>query len=427
MNGKGHALPAGRMPHAQPTEGPGKRLRILSLSLAFPNPAEPGFGVFVRSRLMHMARIADVKVVAPLAVIDYAAIWSGTRRRIRAIPEQRWDEGLEIFHPRWLYPPGAGGLLMLFLLVSLLPRMSKLRRRYRFQLIDAHFGHPAGAAAALLSSAFRCPFMVTLRGDEVRHATYRLRRYWMGWALRRACRVIAVSERLRQFAIGLGVAPERICTIPNGIDRRIYFPRDRVAMRSKHGIAPDKLMLLTVGHLIELKGHHRVIAALSKLRERGISAELWIVGSAGRAGRYEGTLRSLVRELGLVDYVHFVGSLAPEMVAEYMSSADVLCLASSREGWPNVVHEALGCGTPVVASDVGGVPDLIPSPNYGVVVPIGDQKALETALEEALHRHWNRPGIAAWAQSRSWEQVAAEVIRQAQQGIGEHNRMQERK
>ena len=184
--------------------------------------------------------------------------------------------------------------------------------------------------------------MVTLRGDEVRHATYALRRYWMGWALRRACRVITVSERLRQFAISLGVAPERTCTIPNGIDGCIFFPRDRVAMRNKHGIGPDKRMLLMVGHLIELKGHRRVFAALRKLRGRGISAELWVVGSAGRAGRYEGTLRNLVREMGLTDYVHFVGSLAPEMVAEYMSAADVLCLASSREGWPNVVHEGLG-------------------------------------------------------------------------------------
>jgi teichuronic acid biosynthesis glycosyltransferase TuaC len=130
--------------------------------------------------------------------------------------------------------------------------------------------------------------------------------------------------------------------------------------------------------------------------------------------------------LGLADHVHFVGGVPPEVLAEYMSAADVFCLASSREGWPNVVHEALGCGTPVVASDVGGVPDLIPSQDYGTIVPIGNQEELETALRNALLHEWNRPAIAAWAQSRSWQQVASEVICQARQGIAEYQEMRGR-
>jgi glycosyltransferase involved in cell wall biosynthesis len=313
----------------------------------------------------------------------------------------------------------------LFLLASLLPKVRQLRRRYPFQLLDVHFGHPAAAAAALLSAAFKCPFVVTLRGAETRHATYALRRYGMSWALRRACRVITVSERLRQFAIDLGVAPDRICTIPNGINPRIFFQRDRAAMRRKYGIAPQQIMLLSAGNLIELKGHHRVIAALDALRRQGISAGLWIAGSAGREGRYEGKIHSLIRDMAIEEQVHFVGRVAPEVLAEYMSAADVFCLASSREGWPNVVHEALGCGTPVVASDVGGVPDLLPSSEYGIVVPVGDQSALETALREALLKTWNREAIAAWGQSRSWEQVAEEVVRHVRQGIAEDQQLRE--
>jgi teichuronic acid biosynthesis glycosyltransferase TuaC len=231
--------------------------------------------------------------------------------------------------------------------------------------------------------------------------------------------VITVSERLREFAISLGAAPERVCTIPNGINVRIYFQRDRDAMRRKHGIPSDQLMLLSAGYLIERKGHHRVITALAALRRDGLPAGLWIVGTAGREGRYEKKIRDLVIELGLSEDVHFVGGVPPEVLGEYMSAADVFCLASSREGWPNVVHEALGCGTPVVATDVGGVPDLIPSQEHGFVVPIGDQEALENALRSALLQTWNRPAIAARAQSRSWEQVAEEVIREARQGITE--------
>jgi glycosyltransferase involved in cell wall biosynthesis len=399
----------------------GSKLRILSLSLAFPNPADPSLGTFVRSRLHHMADMAEIKVMAPRALVDYAAIWSGSGKK-RSVPSQRWEDSLEVFHPRWLYPPGVGALNTFFLLGALLPRVWQVHRRYRFQLIDAHFGHPTAAVAALLSIAFRRPFLVTLRGDETRHGTYPLRRYCMKWSLRRACRVITVSERLRQFAIGLGAAPERVCCIPNGIDAGIYFQRDRRAMRIKHGIAPDQLMLLSAGYLIERKGHHRVIEALAALRNRGIDVGLWIAGAAGREGRYEGALRDLVHKTRLEQHVRFLGGVPPEVLAEYMSAADVFCLASSREGWPNVVHEALGCGTPVVASDVGGVPDLIPSPEYGVIVPIDDRQTLETGLAQALLRQWNRSAIETWAQSRSWDHVAEEVIHQAQQGMAEDRR-----
>jgi teichuronic acid biosynthesis glycosyltransferase TuaC len=424
MNGSARAFLEGlEMQDPGIFDGNCNKLRILSLSLAFPNPAEPGLGTFVRSRLRHMISLAEIKVMAPLAVLDYAAIWSGTSRKTWTVPRQRWDEELEVFHPRWLYPPGAGGLSAFFLLTRLLPKVGRLRRRFRFHLIDAHFGHPSALVAALLSTTFACPFVVTLRGDETRHATYALRRYWMSWALRRACRVITVSEPLRQFAIGLGVAPDRVCTIPNGINVHIYFQRDRQAMRRKHAIPPDQLMLLSAGYLIERKGHHRVIRALGALRRQGIAAGLWIVGTAGREGRYEQKIRDLVVEMGLEGHVHFVGGVPPEVLAEYMSAADVFCLASSREGWPNVVHEALGCGTPVVATNVGGVPDLIPAPEYGSVVPIGDQEALETALRNALMQTWNRRAIAVWAQSRSWEQVAEEVIREARLGIAEDQRV----
>ena len=87
-------------------------------------------------------------------------------------------------------------------------------------------------------------------------------------------------------------------------------------------------------------------------------------------------------------------------------------LASDREGWPNVVHEALACGTPVVATDVGGVPDLIPGSDFGIVVPPGDQTSLDKAICEALTRSWDHAAIAAWGMSRTWDAVAGDVLRE---------------
>ena len=295
--------------------------------------------------------------------------------------------------------------------------MARLRRRFPFQIIDAHFGYPEGIAAALLAALTGSPFTITLRGSEFLHGRYPLRRYLMRWALRRASRVIAVSEQLRQLAIGMGADPARTRAIPNGLDSSFYFPRDRAESRRKHSIPADALVVLTAGHLIELKGHHHAVTALKTLRDRDLPVLLLIAGGQPSRGlsSFEPKIRGLVADLGLQDHVRLLGQVSQEGLAELMSAADVFCLASSREGWPNVVHEAMGCGTPVVATRVGAVPELIPSDRFGIIVTPNDAAALADGLAEALRRNWDRPAICASAQSRSWEQVAAEVLEQMQE------------
>ena len=132
----------------------------------------------------------------------------------------------------------------------------------------------------------------------------------------------------------------------------------------------------------------------------------------GPDGSFAAQIRRTVVETGMAEHVEFTGKVGAEGMAEWLSAADVLCLASDREGWPNVVHEALACGTPVVATDVGGVPDLIPSSGFGLVVAPRDQAALDRAVHEALSRTWDREAIANWGMSRTWETVAGDVLRQ---------------
>jgi teichuronic acid biosynthesis glycosyltransferase TuaC len=387
-------------------------IKVLSLSTNYPRPSEPGRGLFVRSRLQHLAEILPVRVVSPVALVDY------TRQdRVGSYPPRRLpDRHIEVLYPRWFYPPHGGMANGWFLAARLLPFLRRLRREFPFRVIDAHFGHPEGVAAALLAAAIGVPFTVTLRGSETVHAEVSGRRRWIGWALRRAARVIAVAETLRRFAIELGVDPARVRTIPNGVDATTFYPRPREEARKRLGMPADRPIILTAGHLIELKGHHRAVRALADLRRNGSLAELWIAGGPGRAASFETQIRAEIRQHGLDNAVRFAGAVSQDALAEHMSAADVFCLASSREGWPNVVHEALGCGTPVVATNVGGVEDMLPSPEYGVIVPRSDQAALSGALGGALERNWNRERIAAWGKARSWTQVAAEtaeVLREA--------------
>jgi teichuronic acid biosynthesis glycosyltransferase TuaC len=383
-----------------------KTVRVLSLSTVFPNPSEPNLGLFVRSRLLHTSALLPHRVVAPVAIVDYAARHWGTR----GIPKHRTDGRLEVYHPRWFYPPRAGAASAFCLAACLRPFLRRLRVEYPFDIIDAHFGHPEGVAAALLAHRLDVPFTMTLRGNETMHARSSGRRRWLRWALERAAAVITVSDDLHRFAVSMGADPARARTIPNGIDARIFHRRPYRETRARLGIPSDCLAIVSAGYLIERKGHHRVIRALADFRRQGGAAELWVVGGDGREGHFAERIRAEVRERGLENAVHFTGAVEPGVLAEYLSAADLFCLASSREGWPNVVNEALACGAPAVATDVGGVRDMIAQPDYGIVIPPGDQAALTAALGDALRRGWDREAIAAWGGSRSWEQVAAEAV-----------------
>jgi glycosyltransferase involved in cell wall biosynthesis len=388
------------------------RLKILSLSTEYPNPAEPGKGLFVHARLRAMAELADVTVIAPVALLDYANP-EGRLLASFAIQKTRIDHGARVFHPRWFYPPFGGWLNAFFLYLRLLWPVAQLVSRCKVDLIDAHFAHPEGIAAALLGMTLDIPFMITMRGCELRYQSQRLKRFWMAWAIRRADRVITVSDGLRALAIELGADPAAVKTVPNGINENTFFGRDRGACRRAHRIPENALVILAAGDLARIKGHHRIIEAVRSLVEDGLPARLLIAGGVGRSGQYAEKLRTRVTELGLEDRVRFVGLVAQNTLAELMSAVDVFCLASSSEGWPNVVHEALACGTPVVATDVGAVREMISSPQLGIVVPAGDGPALAAALREALTRAWDHSLISSWGRSRSWDRVAREVLDEA--------------
>jgi glycosyltransferase involved in cell wall biosynthesis len=294
-----------------------------------------------------------------------------------------------------------------------------MRPKFPFQIVDTHFGFPEGIAGALLSRIFRVPFTMTLRGNEPKHSRTRAGHFWMKFALRRASRVFTVSKRLRQFAIECGAEPARVRTIPNGIDASIFFPRDRTACRLKHSLPLQKRVIVSAGALVERKGHHRTIEAVQGMLAGGSSVQLVIAGGPGPEGEYEKNLRQMVSERGLQESVRFLGAVPATTMAEIMAAADVLCLASSNEGWPNVVHEALACGTPVVATDVGAVPEMLVEKRYGIIVPLSEPSALKRTLQEALQRDWDRDAIAAWGKSRGWSQVAAELAREMQAIVAE--------
>jgi teichuronic acid biosynthesis glycosyltransferase TuaC len=386
-----------------------RKLRVLVFTMVFPNRSQPLHGLFVLERVRHLAALADVEVVAPVP-------WhraGGLQSRGASVTPM-----LSVSHPRfWYIPKLLMSLHGFFLFFSAVREVGRLRRRFDFDLIDAHFAYPDGFAAILLGRWFHRPVCITLRGTIIPLSRRRIGRWLCDWAIRRAERVIAVANNLADRARQSRVAEHRITTIANGVDSDRFRPVDRHMARRRLGLPVDARLVVSVGHLSPRKGFHRVIRALPQLLESCPAARLAIVGGRGPEQDNSAELRRLAQDLGVTDRVLFAGSQLPDRVALWMGAGDVFVLASDFEGCPNVILEAMACGRPVVATKVGDVARMVPQFAGILLDDPEDAAALAASIAAALTRDWDAQRIHDHVATQSWEEVALRVAAQWQLAV----------
>jgi teichuronic acid biosynthesis glycosyltransferase TuaC len=396
-------------------------MRVLTLSSVYPSATMPTRGLFVHERTRHIARLADVEVVAPVSWFPLNRRFRGVDRTSVASEETR--DGLTVHHPRFFSVPGLfKSLDAAFYFVSLLPALRRLGRRFRFELVDAHFGYPDGVGGLLLAMALRLPLTVTLRGSESRLAGSRLHRAQLRWLLRRADRTIAVSRSLGDLALSLGAPASRIRVIPNGIDGSRFRRGSRAEARRQLGLPGDRPIVISVGGLTKRKGHHRILEVLPGLLVDHPDLLVVVVGGATVEGDIGPKLHRLRSELGLDRHVLLPGNCPHEQVPTWLQAADLFCLATENEGRPNAVLEAMACGLPVVTTDVGGNAEIVEPGRNGLLVPFGDAGALSGALARALAVPWNRGAISDQARLRTWEETARQVSAEFHEVLRERSR-----
>jgi glycosyltransferase involved in cell wall biosynthesis len=378
---------------------------IVVLSSLFPSAMQPVAGLFIRERMFRVGRRLPLVVVAPSPWVPLQRFIARWRPGFRpGAPRQETQFGTSVWYPRYFSVPGVLKRLDgWFMALGAWPRLRALRRAGRLDVLDAHFGYPDGFAATRLGRWLGVPVTITMRGTEARHANDPTLRPLLARAFQQADRVFAVSESLRQVALSLGVSPERVRVVGNGVDLERFHPTDRTQARAALGLPADAPVLVSVGGLCERKGFHRVIDCLPALHALGTPAHLLVVGGPSPEGDLTDQLQAQVRELGLADRVHFTGPVPPQDLHRLLSAADVFVLATRNEGWANVFLEAMACSLPVVTTNVGGNAEVVCRPELGTVVPFGDAAALTAAMHAALGRAWDREAIRQCAQANTWD------------------------
>jgi len=365
-------------------------MKILILTNLFPSPWDPLRGAFNRQQFERLGQRHDVDV---LTAVDF-------RQRLRGVRGEVKASDLHIDHFVFVYPPGIGrSLHAACWLLSLWWQRGRSLRAAHYDCLLASWAYPDAVAVGWLARRLGIPYVVKVHGSDLNvQADHALRRPQIRSTLRGAGAVIAVSRALADKAMALGVDASRVHVVYNGVDHALFTRHSRSEARMRLGLSADAPLLLYVGNLKSSKGCLDLLEAFPAVLAERPKARLIYVGT----GPARAALLARAAALGCSRRLQLVDAVAHVALGDWFNAADLLCLPSHNEGVPNVLLEAMACGTPVVASDVGGIPEVVPE-YAGILVPAHAPDALSAALIDATGRSWDSARIAAHAGDFHWD------------------------
>lgn len=384
-------------------------MNVLVFTSLYPNNIWPNNGIFIQERMTNFAKLngCKVKVIAPVPY--FPPINLSWRSKYSQVMRREIREGLEVFHPRYFITPKIGmSLYGLKMFLSVLPTVKKIQKNFDFDIIDAHYIYPDGFAAVLLGKYLRKPVVVSARGSDINLFTeFPVIRKLLKYTLRSADHIISVSGALKEAIVQLAIPGRKIAIVPNGVSMDKFFSSPKEEARSKLSI-PNKKVILSVGNLTQNKGFDLLIKALKILFEKFYEKDLYliIVGE----GVFRKELEKLISTLNLGEHVRLIGSIPHQELKLWYNAADIFCLASDKEGWPNVILEALACGKPVIATSVGGIPEILCTKNVGLLTERNEHD-IAMKISIALKFPWQTNEITQYAKEYTWHRAAISVYR----------------
>jgi glycosyltransferase involved in cell wall biosynthesis len=386
--------------------GPLKSMRILAITNLYPNPYQPLRATFNREEFRALAKLHSLAVISPIAWTDELTC-HGTRAA--SLPRDRriLVDGIAVDYPRYLFTPKIlRAWYGHFYRFSVNSAFKRALAEFRPDLIYAHWAYPDGWAAVELGHAAGLPVVIKVHGSDILVlSSYRGRRHRTIEALQRADGIVAVSQDLAQRMVEMGARVENIHVVYAGIDREVFRPGSSAAARGRLGLEPDIPIILFVGNLLPVKGLDVLVEASFLLKKDGVKFSCLLIGQGPMRDRLERQIASLQ----LQEQVHMLGVKPNEELPEWYRAATLFVLPSRSEGLPTVLREAAACGTPFVASSVGGIPEIAHLVPSRLVQP-EDARGLAHAIREMIERPINhKECLDHFRQFPSHDESAAEL------------------
>ncbi|MEW6997247.1 glycosyltransferase [Colwelliaceae bacterium BS250] len=368
--------------------------KILVISNLYPSDWQPNKATFNKQQFDHLAKHCKLSILVPVA-------WPEWLRANKAQKLPRISAcGIEVRYPWYFYTPKMlPALSSVFMLLSLLINSWRWIKRGKHDVLLASWAYPEGVVTACLSKLLGKEFFIKVHGSDINDTCrHPLRAKQIVWACNRAQGVIAVSEALKKRLVTLGVKKDKIHLIYNGVDKEIFYVEQHINRQN---------YLLYVGNLKANKGVIELISAFVALRAKHPNLTLKVAGT----GAMLSVMQEQVVQAGLHAAVDFLGSVAHNSIADLIRPARLVVLPSYAEGVPNIILESVACGTPVVATTVGGIPEVVNS-KMGVLVAPKNVAALTLGIEAALNKTWSTNEISLQATKFDWDLNALALVGQ---------------
>jgi teichuronic acid biosynthesis glycosyltransferase TuaC len=402
------------MKQTENTTPKGQDIRLVVFSNMFPSAVAPTVGTPVKERLFRVAKKVPIVVISPQTWSPFDWIIRLFRTTYRPISTPfETLEGVDIYRPRvFSFPRYFKGTDPYFMALGCRKVFDAVCVSFRPTIVDSHFLYPDTAAALILAQRAGLPVVATIRGSKDARLVGGPMEPSLKDSLSRCSKLIAVSDSLKvDVCDRLKIIPTKTSVIGNGVDLTKFYREDKTEARARINIPLDAPVIIGVGTLVELKGFHRIIAQLPKLKETFPNLKFLIVGGGSTQGNMRPALEELVKTLGLENSVVFCGPQKPENLRWYLSAADAFVSATSYEGWANVLLEAMACGLPVVTTRVGGNPQVVSNDQVGALVDFWNPEQFKQTLIYTLTKQWDREAIIAYATQNSWDERVDRLLR----------------
>lgn len=377
-------------------------MRLVFLTNVFPNPFEPTKGTFNLEMVRALQEDHSIEVLSPVSWLDELR---ASAAEPPFLPGRRaWMDGVEACYPRFYYTPKIlRSCYGWFMWQSVSGRLLRSVRTNPPHAILTYWAHPDGYVALRAARCIGKPCVIMVGGSDVLLLTSRpSRRRCILEVLANADAVIAVSRDIKSKLVTFGIDPAKVHVVYRGVDTKRFAPGDRQEARRRLGLPQERPVLLWVGRMVPVKRLDVLLDACEILRARRSDIRVALVG----AGPLEKSLKTQCTGRSLEDIVTFAGSAAHSDLPDWYQAADLLVLPSQSEGVPNVLLESMACGTPFVASRVGGIPEIA-TPGLDRLVEAADPRALADGVQEKLAR--NGPPVERRFFPGSWSAVAQQL------------------
>jgi len=388
-------------------------MNILFVTSLFPSPIDPLHGIFKKHIAGSLSKNHKVIVLRP---VPYFPKWislfiNSNWNKYGKIPKQYEIDGLVIYAPRYLWLPGMHSSMHPVLMkLGIQGTINRLHNNYQFDVINTHWFHPDAVAVSNIAKKLKISHVPTACGSDVNKNILRSERINRAKQIKNMLsqtqHITVVAGELRQLIQSKLFSYRNIHVIPNGVNKKEFFPEDKFMCRKLLGIFGETKICLYIGRLSEEKNVRTLIRAFPKVNDSLNDSHLYIIGS----GIEGSNLKSIVSDYDITDCVTFVGNVDHNKIGKWIAASDCLCLPSNHEGCPNVVLETLSSGRPVVGSYAGAIPELL-TRDTGILFNANDVDALSTALIEALTKDWDYQKISESMDEFTWDNTAKKYVR----------------